>query len=75
MAMNPSRILYRHPGPVFEPKAPYEREGPVGNVVFGTGLIRDGDTIWMYYGAGDGVIGRARVSLQALLNLVPPPRA
>ena len=58
-AQNPSRVIYRHPEPIFVPEASYEVEGPVGNVVFGTGLVeRDGE-YWMYYGAGDGVIGLA----------------
>jgi predicted GH43/DUF377 family glycosyl hydrolase len=56
---NPARVLYRHPDPIFRPEAPYEVEGPVGNVVFGTGLIELGDRFYLYYGAGDGVIGVA----------------
>ena len=58
-ADDPTRVLYRHPEPVFVPEAPYEREGPVGNVVFGTGLVELGERWFLYYGAGDGVIGVA----------------
>jgi len=58
-ADDPAKVLYRHPEPVFVPEAPYEREGPVGNVVFGTGLVELGQRWVLYYGAGDGVIGVA----------------
>ncbi len=58
-ADDPAKVLYRHPEPVFVPEAPYEREGPVGNVVFGTGLVELGQRWFLYYGAGDGVIGVA----------------
>ncbi len=68
-ARDPSQVRYRHSQPIFSPEAPYEREGPVGNVVFGTGLIVDGDTLHLYYGAGDGVIGEATASLRQLLAL------
>ena len=55
----PERVLYRHLDPIFLPEAPYEVEGPVGNVVFGTGLAELHGRIYLYYGAGDGVIGMA----------------
>ncbi|MGH2449224.1 MAG: glycoside hydrolase family 130 protein [Chloroflexota bacterium] len=56
---NPSRVIYRHPDPVFSPETSYEKSGPVGNVVFATGLIEQGGRLYLYYGAGDGVIGLA----------------
>jgi predicted GH43/DUF377 family glycosyl hydrolase len=70
-AHDPARVIYRHPDPVFSPEAPYEIEGPVGNVVFGTGLVELADTYHLYYGAGDGVIGVAmsnRGSVYAFLE-------
>lgn len=67
---DPSRLLYRHPEPVFVPEAPYEVQGPVGNVVFGTGLIVRNGRILLYYGAGDGVIGLAVAEWDVLLDLV-----
>lgn len=70
-AADPSRVLYRHPDPIFEPSSAYEREGPVGNVVFGTGLIDDGETYWLYYGAGDGVVAVAKTAKQDMLELLP----
>lgn len=51
---------------VFGPEEPYERFGDVGNVVFPCGFVlgEDGDTLRLYYGAADTVIGlmTARVS-------------
>ncbi|MGH2443537.1 MAG: glycoside hydrolase family 130 protein, partial [Chloroflexota bacterium] len=55
----PWKVLYRHPEPIFAPEVDYEVRGPVGNVVFGTGLVALGDRWYLYYGAGDGVIGVA----------------
>lgn len=67
----PTQVRYRHPEPVFVPEAWYETAGPVGNVVFGTGLIEIDDCFYLYYGAGDGVIGVAiaeRTALYAVLH-------
>jgi len=69
-AENPSRVLYRHPDPVMAPEAPYEVAGPVGNVVFGTGLVEIGGRFYLYYGAGDGVIGVAMADKEAIYDLL-----
>lgn len=69
-AEDPSQVLYRHPEPVFSPEASYEIAGPVGNVVFGTGLLEMNNRYYLYYGAGDGVIGVATTEKSALLDLV-----
>jgi beta-1,2-mannobiose phosphorylase / 1,2-beta-oligomannan phosphorylase len=69
-ADDPARVIYRHPDPIFEPEAPYELEGLVGNVVFGTGLIEWGDRLFLYYGAGDGVIGVAWVERDVLYSFL-----
>jgi predicted GH43/DUF377 family glycosyl hydrolase len=70
-AADPARVLYRHLEPIFSPEAPYEMEGPVGNVVFGTGMAELNGRLYLYYGAGDGVIGCAwleRTELDAFLE-------
>lgn len=67
---DPTKVLYRHPEPIFEPKAPYEMSGPVGNVVFVTGLVERDGRIFLYYGAGDGVIACAWVEKEDLHALV-----
>jgi predicted GH43/DUF377 family glycosyl hydrolase len=69
-ADRPWQVRYRHPDPIFSPEAPYETDGPVGNVVFGTGLIERDGTYWMYYGAGDGVIGLAIAEKQAVFDII-----
>lgn len=66
-AHDPSIVLKRSDAPVLEPQAPYEREGVVPRVVFPTGLVRRGDTLLLYYGAADTVIGVARGSLKQVL--------
>lgn len=68
---DPSRVLYRHPHPVFAPSETYECEGPVGNIVFGTGLVVDRHRFHLYYGAGDGVIGLATARRNDVLDLIP----
>ncbi|GAC1444504.1 MAG: glycosidase [Chloroflexota bacterium] len=67
---NPAQVVYRHPERIFQPEAPYEVDGPVGNVVFGTGLVEVGDRYYLYYGAGDGVIGVAMAEKHDLFELL-----
>jgi len=67
---DPTRVLYRHPEPIFSPEAPYELAGPVGNVVFGTGLIESNEHFLLYYGAGDGVIGVAYAEKEWIFRIV-----
>lgn len=64
---NPLRILARTPEPLLEPEERYEREGPVRNVVFPTGLALMGDKLLVYYGGADRVCCVAETSLRALL--------
>jgi len=53
-----------------EPKTDYERGGDVHDVVFPCGhtISPDGDTVNIYYGAGDSCIALAQASLRSLLN-------
>jgi predicted GH43/DUF377 family glycosyl hydrolase len=69
-ANEPWKLRYRHPDPVFAPEAPYEIEGPVGNVVFGTGLVERDEEYWLYYGAGDGVIGVATAEKREVFAVI-----
>lgn len=50
---DPSRVLGRSTIPHFTPQAEFERKGFVPNVVFPTGLVLDGRTLHVYYGAAD----------------------
>ncbi|MBU6321779.1 MAG: hypothetical protein KGI78_01755 [Patescibacteria group bacterium] len=60
-------LLARTADPIFEPREPYEQEGEVKDVVFSCGQVVRDDTIYLYYGAADKVLGVATGSLSALL--------
>jgi len=66
----PDVCLLRGDSWVFNPEAPYERAGDVGNVVFPCGytLGDDGDTVRLYYGAADSSVALATASLRHLLD-------
>jgi predicted GH43/DUF377 family glycosyl hydrolase len=66
----PERCLRRTTEWVFGPEEPYELQGDVGRVVFPTGytLAPDGDTIHLYYGAGDTTIALAVASVKELVE-------
>jgi predicted GH43/DUF377 family glycosyl hydrolase len=67
---DPSKVLYRRPNPIFSPHAEYEKSGPVGMVVFATGLIERAGDFYLYYGAADGVIGLAVAPVQAVYDIL-----
>jgi predicted GH43/DUF377 family glycosyl hydrolase len=67
-ADDPARVLRQSPGPFFVPEAEFEVAGFVPNVVFPTGLVQDGDTLLVYYGAADAVTAVAGLSLQGVLD-------
>ena len=66
-ADDPARVLARSRDPILRPEAPYEREGFFGGVVFTCGLLLDGDRVRVYYGAADGVVAVADLSLGEIL--------
>jgi predicted GH43/DUF377 family glycosyl hydrolase len=59
----------RPPSWILGPEASYERGGDVHDVVFPCGqtIGADGDTIHLYYGAGDSCMAMASGSIRALL--------
>lgn len=61
-------VLARTADPVFEPLEKYEKEGEIPNVVFSCGAVVRGDTVYLYYGAADRVIGVATASLAHMLD-------
>ncbi len=65
---DPTRVLSRTAVPLFQPEADYEVKGVVPKVVFPCGLIQRGDTLYLYYGGGDAVIGVATASLSGILQ-------
>ena len=54
-------MLRRTPEPFFVPEADFEVAGFVPNVVFPTGVVQDGETLLVYYGAADACHGGRRV--------------
>lgn len=65
---DPSKVLARSEQPIMEPIASYEQTGFFGNVIFTNGHYIEGDTIYMYYGAGDEVICGAELSIKEILQ-------
>jgi predicted GH43/DUF377 family glycosyl hydrolase len=67
---NPEICLQRGDSWMFGPEAPYERGGDVKDVVFPCGqtVEADGDTIHLYYGAGDSCVALATGSVRELLS-------
>jgi beta-1,2-mannobiose phosphorylase / 1,2-beta-oligomannan phosphorylase len=66
-ADDPGKVIARSPEPILAPETPYEREGFFGGVVFTCGLIAEGDLVRIYYGAADGVMAVADLSLKEIL--------
>jgi predicted GH43/DUF377 family glycosyl hydrolase len=64
----PWKIIARANKPILEPQAGYECDGFFGNVVFSCGLLCEGDTVKIYYGAADTVICYAELSLKEILE-------
>ncbi len=67
---NPEICLQRGDSWMFGAEAPYERGGDVKDVVFPCGqtIGVDGDTIYLYYGAGDSCMALATGSIRELLS-------
>lgn len=66
---DPTKVLYRSSEPVFEPVAEYEKHGFIPNVVFTCGAIEKGGQYYVYYGAGDQIIGVATIEKEKVLSL------
>ena len=64
---NPTIVKARTALPIFEPEESYEINGLIPNVVFPCSLIEREGKIYIYYGAGDSVIGVATMMLKDLL--------
>jgi beta-1,2-mannobiose phosphorylase / 1,2-beta-oligomannan phosphorylase len=65
---DPFKVLARLPYALIEPELDYELVGEVNNVIFPTGSVLIGDTLYIYYGAADLCIAVASISLSELLN-------
>jgi len=68
---DPSRILRRSTAPWLTPQADFEREGFVPNVVFPTGIVADGSSLRVFYGAADSISAVVTVPLDEILASMP----
>ena len=67
---DPTRVIRRSDEWIFGPKASYEREGDVDDVVFPCGWIEKNGTVFMYYGAADSCIALATAKLSKLVDFL-----
>src|SRR3989344_3780033 len=64
---NPQKIIGRTKGPLMVPEEPYEISGHVSNIVFPSGVLLNGNTLTIYYGASDTTACSARVNIDDLI--------
>lgn len=67
---NPGKVIHRSNFPILEPRMQYEIQGPTHNVVFSCGSVVIKDTLYVYYGGGDKVIGVAIKKIKNLINSI-----
>jgi predicted GH43/DUF377 family glycosyl hydrolase len=65
---DPTKVLHRPKEPIFWPEELWELRGDVPNVIFSCANVVVGDTVCVYYGGGDHVIGLATCRLAELLD-------
>lgn len=64
---NPSKILYETDWAIVEPDQEYENEGHRG-IVYTCGTVVKDNTLFIYYGGADKVVGVATMNLDELLD-------
>lgn len=67
---NPVKVIGRTDNPIFEPETSYEKEGQTPNVVFPCGNVLLGNTLFVYYGGADQVVGVATIKMDELLKML-----
>ncbi|RFS19169.1 pesticidal protein Cry7Aa [Chitinophaga silvatica] len=65
---DPRKEIARLPYPLIVPQKIWEIRGDVDNVCFPTGSVVEGDTLYIYYGAGDEVIAAGTIGLAELTD-------
>ncbi len=65
---DPRMELARLKVPLLSPTYEWEKRGVVKNIIFPSGAVVFGDTLYIYYGAADTRVATASVKLNALLN-------
>jgi predicted GH43/DUF377 family glycosyl hydrolase len=69
---DPAKVIRRTAQPFFAPEAPFETDGFVPNVVFPTGIVTEGETLLVYYGAADACTAVAEFSTRELIEAMEP---
>jgi predicted GH43/DUF377 family glycosyl hydrolase len=69
-AQHPARVIGEGSEPFLTPETDFERSGFVPNVVFPTGVVEEGNTLLIYYGAADTCTAVAEFSRDELLESV-----
>lgn len=72
-ANDPSVVIARSRKPILRPETDYEREGFYAAVVFTCGVLHEDDRVRIYYGAADGVVAVADLSLEEILSGLSAP--
>jgi predicted GH43/DUF377 family glycosyl hydrolase len=54
--------------PILRPEQDFEREGFVANVVFPTGVIAEGESVLIYYGASDKYSAVVEMELSRIMH-------
>ena len=67
LAEDGTTLLARSADPLMEPVEQYERVGEIPNVVFPCGAVVRDDTLFLYYGGADTVVGVATASLERII--------
>ncbi len=65
---NPTKVLARTGEPILEPELNYEKFGQVPQVVFPCGAAVVKDTLFVYYGGADTVVGATYIKLNEILE-------
>lgn len=65
---NPAKVLVRSDKPILEPEMPYELSGQTNDVVFPCGSIVSDDTLFIYYGGADSVVGMATLDMDKIFS-------
>jgi beta-1,2-mannobiose phosphorylase / 1,2-beta-oligomannan phosphorylase len=68
---NPRRIVGAS-GQIFRPELEFERLGYIPEVVFPTGIVEQGDTVLVYYGAADTCSAVVEFAVKDLLGSILP---
>jgi len=67
---NPDILIARTPSYILQPTTNYETNGLVPNVTFPEGAVIVDDTLYVYYGGADTVIGLATCKINDLLDYI-----